>query len=172
MREIQVALGFCSLHKDGERRNSACDVIDASLNAGKKGKSRETPPVFVKNLTRNPHVPHYGTRALSGQTSMHAPHSAQESSTTALPSVMTIESRGQDETHSPQPVHLSNSTFTAMITNLCLNVKESAIRRTIPGYSNSVPKLCKRAWLRHQNVNGAANVGWQSCWLQSPRVLA
>jgi len=49
---------------------------------------------------------------------MQAPHSAHESSTTAFSSLITIASRGHDDTHSPQPVHLLNSTVTAMRTLL------------------------------------------------------
>jgi NAD(P)H-hydrate epimerase len=63
----------------------------------------------------------YSTRTLLGHTSTHAPHSAHESSTVALSSLITIASRGHAETHSPQPVHLSASTFTAIIALLeCL----------------------------------------------------
>ena len=47
-----------------------------------------------------------------GQTGTQAPQSPQvDSSTTALPSFIAMESRGQDETHSSHPVHFSGSTF-------------------------------------------------------------
>ena len=46
-----------------------------------------------------------------GQTGTQAPQSPQVvSSTTALPSVMVMESSGQDETHSSHPVHFSGFT--------------------------------------------------------------
>ena len=78
---------------------------------------------------------------------MQAPHSAHESSTTAFSSWMTIESKGQDDTHSPQPVHFSKSTFTAIIALLEWLGKstETALERaTDEGYSSNVFRFHKR----------------------------
>jgi hypothetical protein len=75
----------------------------------KRAARRRSPPISARG---NCPLGQSTLIASLGQTGTQAPQSPQVvSSTTALPSLMLMESSGQDDTHSSHPVHFSGSTF-------------------------------------------------------------
>ena len=78
----------------------------------------------------------YSESALTGQTSVQAPHSAQvASSTVHLSSTMVRALHGQVSTQAPQPMHSSLLTLTAIM-NSPLEIKITKFAETTQRLSN------------------------------------